>query len=110
MVWSRASARGAILDKRRRAQLTLLVVELTISPGPVMRRCLAVTLAACLVAFASGRGAAQTALVADPTRPVAELRATGAAFRIASRILGQTRHIAVALPASFAESPPTRRY
>lgn len=51
------------------------------------------------------------ALVADPAHRVPATRGADAqSFTIRSSILDQTRRINVALPASHATSPPTRRY
>jgi len=50
-------------------------------------------------------------LVAEPAADVAIAREKPAqSFRIVSAVLGQTRQVRVALPASFARSAPDRRY
>jgi hypothetical protein len=57
--------------------------------------------------------AAQTppALIPEPGKAVrSTLGGRGSAFRIESAILRQTRHIDVALPASFSRSSPSRHY
>jgi hypothetical protein len=50
-------------------------------------------------------------LVPDPDRAIRDSRGGGgSAFHIASSVLKETRRVNVAVPASFAQSPPQRRY
>jgi hypothetical protein len=76
----------------------------------VMRRRLYSLVLATLACGIVSSAAAQ-ALVPEPDRVIRDSRGGGgAAFHIVSSILGETRQVNVAVPASFATSAPERRY
>ena len=63
------------------------------------------------VVFSDAAAQQPPKLVPNPSHAIRDTRGGGgAAFEISSAILKQTRHISVALPASFAQSPAGRRY
>ena len=93
---SRRGSRGSIRESLVRARW-LIALPLLVATGELVPSLLS----------------AQTppSLVADPeatARPSATSTRQG--FRIASAILGETRRIGIALPPSFAQSAPSRRY